>query len=134
MEDSCINLCFGLSFLLVEMNGIEKAIELFKVRSEVVRFFSNCSVHIMMIIQVSIVVEFALHSEIQAYSYIKDTDSRNLLMILQFQLNFLLKEFGVLDERNKIHNYVYYVMQTLNLTNKSWRIETKKCLNRREGR
>ena len=114
--------------LLVEMNGIEKAIELFKMRAKLVRFFSTCGIHIMMLIQVSIIVHFSLYSEIQSYKSIEDEDCKKILMILEYQLNVLLQKFGVLNERNEIYNYVYYVMKTLNLTNKSWRIETKKCL------
>ena len=70
-------------------------------------------------------------------SLLKKIISKDFQKMIKDKVEQLLQEsteFGVLDERNKIHNYVYYVMQTLNLTNKSWRIETKKCLNRREGR
>ena len=54
--------------LLVELNGIENAIKVFKTRSKIVRFYSGCSIHIMLLIQISIIIQFILESEIQSYS------------------------------------------------------------------
>ena len=99
--------------LLVQKNGIEPAIELFKIRSKIVRFFSACSIHIMILIQISIIIQFSLDSEIQSYSHIKEEHFRSLLTILQSQLNILLEKLQILEERNEIHRYVYYVMKTL---------------------
>ena len=44
-------------------------------------------------------------------------------MILQSQLNILLKSFKVLEDRNLIHRYVYYVIKQMNLTNTIRKIE-----------
>ena len=108
--------------LLVEMNGIDGAIKLFKNRAKIVRFFSECSIHIMILIQISIIVQFSLESKLQSFNQIKEERFRSLLKILQFQLNTLLEKFDVLEPRNEIHRYVYQVMKTLNLTSKSWSV------------
>ena len=101
--------CFQL---LVEVNGVKKAIELFKIRNNIVRFFSACSIYIMTLIQMSILVQFSLESEIQIYIHIKEERFRRLLTILQSQLNILLVKNEVLDTRNEIYRYVFHVMKT----------------------
>lgn len=86
----------------------------------------------MILIQISIIVQFSLDSTIQSYSHIKDLKFRNLLIILQSQLNILLKAFEVLEDRDLIHRYVYYVMKQMNLTNKSWKIEKNNIVDTSE--
>ena len=111
--------------LLVEMNGVKKTIELFEMRSKIVRFFSACSIHIMILIKISIIIQFSLESELHSYSHIKEDRFRRLLLILQSQFNTLLKNNKVLETRNEIHRYVNEVC----LANKSWKIKTEKTLD-----
>ena len=111
--------------LLVEMNGIDDAIKLYETRSKIVRFFSACSIHIMILIQISIIVQFSLESKLHSFNQIKEERFRSLLTILQFQLNTLLEKFDVLEARNEIHRYVYQVTKTLNLTSKSWNVRNE---------
>jgi len=107
------------------MNGIDDAIKLYKTRSKIVRFFSACSIHIMILIQISIIVQFSLESKLHSFNQIKEERFRSLLTILQFQLNTLLEKFDVLEARNEIHRYVYQVTKTLNLTSKSWNVRNE---------
>ena len=116
--------------LLVEMDGLENAILLFKTRSKIVRMFSAFSIHIMILIQISIIIQFSLESEINSFSNIKEERFRVLLTILQIQLNTLLKKLELFETRNEIHRYVYLVMKKMDFTKKSWKFEPKNMLNR----
>ena len=66
----------------------------------------------MTLIQMSILVQFSLESEIKIYIHIKEERFRRLLTILQSQLNILLVKNEVLDTRNEIYRYVFHVMKT----------------------
>ena len=116
--------------LLVEMNGTEDATKLYNSRSKIVRFFSACSIDIMVLIQISIIIQFSLESKLHDFTHIKEESFRSLLTILHFQLKTLLEKFDLLETRDEIHRYVYRVTKSMNLySNKSWKINMETTLD-----
>ena len=70
---------------LVEMNGIEEATRLYEARSKIVRYFSGCSINIMILIQISIITQFSLESKLPTVRSKILVPLRNLVIFGDFQ-------------------------------------------------
>jgi len=82
--------------LLIELNGNEDGMTKFAKRQKVCSFLSSCQIPVLMLIQISVVVSFALRSEIECYPKISDLDHIELLRLLEIRLDQLLTYFHTL--------------------------------------